>query len=77
MNEIDELIFINSLEKKLSESLQPVNPDPRFIHSLQNRLAQNSDVIVEKRSSLPGILVLGMGLVSGAMLVFLLRKFRA
>lgn len=77
MNDMEELEFINSIEKKLSESLQPVNPDPTFIYSLRNKLSQNSRVDIEKPSYLPGLAILGAGLVSGALILLMIRKFKS
>jgi hypothetical protein len=77
MNEMDDFAYITSLEKRLSESLQPIRPDPGFIHSLKEKLANTSSVIVERRSSHAGLLVIGLGLFTGALLVWLLRRFKA
>jgi hypothetical protein len=77
MNDMEELEFINSIERKLSESLQPVNPDLTFIYSLRNKLSQNSRVDIEKQSYLPGLVVLGLGLVSGALILVMMRKFKS
>jgi hypothetical protein len=77
MNEMEELDFINSLEKKLSESLQPVSPDPRFIHSLREKLSHGTSVIVEKPAVQPILLILGLGLFTGALMLWLFRRPKA
>jgi hypothetical protein len=76
-NEMEELNYMNSLEKKLSESLRPVRPDPTFIHSLREKLARSSAVIVEKRGPNQGLLIVGIGLVTGIAFVWLMRRFKA
>jgi hypothetical protein len=76
-NEMEELNYMNSLEKRLSESLRPVRPDPTFIHSLREKLAHNSAVMVEKSAPNPGLLILGIGLVTGIAFVWLMRRFKA
>ncbi len=65
-----------SLEHRLAESLKPVRPDPVFINSLKSKLANSSTVIVERHSSHQGLVVIGLGLVTGALLVWLLNQFR-
>ena len=74
---MEELEFINSLEKKLSDSLQPVTPDPRFIHSLKEKLSQGTSVIIEKPSVPPIIIILGIGLFTGALAFWLFRRPKA
>jgi len=76
MDNFDDLVYTSSLEKKLSESLRPLHPDPMFIHSLREKLSQTSNVMVEKQVSHPALWVLGAGLVTGVLLVLLTRRFK-
>jgi LPXTG-motif cell wall-anchored protein len=73
-NEMDEYTYLNSLEKRLSESLRPVRPDPSFIHSLKERLSQNTNVMLEKPASNNGLIMLGIGLFAGALILLLLSR---
>jgi hypothetical protein len=74
---MDDFDYINSLEKQLSESLQPIRPDPTFIKSLKEKLSNSSSVYVENRSPRPGLLIIGLGLFTGVLMIWLLRRFRS
>jgi hypothetical protein len=74
MNSFDELSYINSLEKKLSESLRPVRPDPSFIHTLKTKLSQRSIINIERPVTHPELIILGIGLLTGALIVWLMRR---
>ncbi len=76
-NEMDELNYMNSLERKLAESLRPVRPDPTFIHSLREKLSHSAAVVVEKRSPDQGLLILGAGLLTGIVFFLIMRRFKA
>jgi hypothetical protein len=76
MNKMDEFNYLSSLEKKLSEALRPVRPDPGFIHSLHKKLSQGSNVFVEKRGIPTELIVLSLGLFTGFICVWLLGRHR-
>jgi hypothetical protein len=76
-NEMDELNYMNSLERKLSESLRPVRPDPTFIHSLREKLSRSAGVVIEKRAPDQGLLILGAGLLTGIVFLLIMRRFKA
>ncbi len=68
--------FLN-LEKRLSDSLKPVRPDPAFIDSLKQKLVQGTNTMVERHS--PGyseFMIIGLGLATGALLVWLVSRLR-
>jgi hypothetical protein len=68
--------FLN-LEQRLSESLKPVRPDPVFIDSLKHKLAQGTTTIVERHvSGHTELAIIGLGLATGALLVWLLSRQR-
>ena len=77
MNNAEDFSYLNGLEKKLSESLRPIRPDPTFVHSLKDRLAQGTSVIVEKPASHAGFLIIGIGLFTGALLLWLLHRSKS
>ncbi|MHC1740897.1 MAG: hypothetical protein AB9897_07280 [Anaerolineaceae bacterium] len=74
MNTSNELDFISSLEKQLTESLKPVRPNPMFIHSLKEKLSQGSNINIEKPVSHMGLIILGAGLFAGALLVWIINR---
>lgn len=67
--------FFN-LESRLAESLRTVRPDPAFLNSLKEKLAQRSSTIVETRSNHYEFLFIGMGLATGAVILWLLRRMK-
>lgn len=67
--------FLN-LEHRLSESLKPVRPDPVFIDSLKNKLSQSSHVIIERHTGHQELAIIGLGLATGALLVWLINRFK-
>ncbi len=77
MNKMDELNYLSSLEKKLSETLRPVRPDPGFIHSLGGKLSQGTNVFVEKKGLPTDMIILSLGLFTGFLCVYLLGRHRA
>jgi hypothetical protein len=76
-NEMEDLNYMNSLEKKLSESLRPVRPDPTFIHTLREKLSHSAGVVIEKRAPDQGLLILGAGLLTGLIFLLFMRRFKA
>ena len=74
VNEMDEYTYLNSLEKRLSESLRPVRPDPTFIHSLKEKLSRGTNVVIEKPVTQTGLLLLGVGIITGALIVLLIHR---
>lgn len=62
------------LEEKLSHLLEPVTPDPVFVESLKMKLSSAPTVLVETGRRQLGLIVVGFGLFTGALLVWLLRR---
>jgi len=62
------------LEQQLQFSLHPVAPDPRFVSVLQHRLTETPAVTLERATQMRAFLVIGLGLFSGALLFWLLRR---
>ncbi|MPM86782.1 hypothetical protein SDC9_133874 [bioreactor metagenome] len=68
--------FLN-LEQRLSDSLTPVRPDPAFIDSLKHKLAQGTTTVIERHSSGHAeLIIIGLGLATGALLVWLVSRLR-
>jgi hypothetical protein len=68
--------FLN-LEQRLSDSLKPVHPDPVFIDSLKHKLAQGTTTVVERHvNGHSELVIIGLGLATGALLVWLLSRLR-
>lgn len=68
--------FLN-LEQRLSDSLKPVRPDPVFIDSLKHKLAQGTTTVVERHANGHSeLVIIGLGLATGALLVWLLSRLR-
>ena len=64
------------MESKLRDVLQPVAPDPAFVHQLEHKLSRSSNVLLEDQNNKKVILLLGFSLFFGALLVWLLGKLQ-
>lgn len=69
-----EFVITPQLEQKLAKMLHPVTPNPEFVHRLKSSLGNTSSVVVEKSRDYLVFLVVGAGLVTGALFMWLLRK---
>jgi len=68
-----ELTQLNSLERDLSESLRPIDPDPDFIRTLSRRLVRPDRTILGRSNSPRKIwAVIGLGLIIGVLTLLLL-----
>ena len=76
MQNFDKTKGLLHLEDRLAKSLRPVRPDPVFIHSLREKLAQGSTTMVEYRQNHYGFLTIGLGLAAGALIIWLLRRLK-
>lgn len=65
------------IEERLSSLLKPVTPDPAFIHSLKARLNRTPELILETSRKQINLLTVALGLVTGALLLWLIRRFKA
>lgn len=73
-----DFLLVERLENQLQRSLRPVQPDPIFIGHLHNRLQSPSDLIIERRQNTAlGMILLAASLLSGFVLIFLLRQNRS
>ncbi len=67
-----------NLENQLKLSLRPVQPNPEFVGHLQSRLTTPVLMTLERRENAAlGLLVIAFALMSGLLLVWLLRHLRA
>lgn len=64
------------LEKKLANVLKPIAPRPEFVGRLKNSLGSTPTVVIEKTANTIAYLVIGAGLFSGALIMWLFRKKR-
>ncbi len=72
-----ELSTLDSLfEAELESSFDPVQPDPEFVTRLRQRLSGKQQVVLEPRSSATAFVVVALGLFTGALLVWILRRLR-
>jgi len=62
------------LEERLSRLLEPVTPDPEFVDSLKFKLTRTPAVLLENGRRKLGLIAVGIGLFTGAFLVWLLRR---
>ena len=62
------------LEDKLSRMLKPVTPDPVFLDTLKTKLSHTPTIIIENSKKGIGFLVLGVGLFSGALTLWLIGR---
>lgn len=64
------------LEQKLSNLIEPVTPDPEFVDALRLKLTQAPTVILETGKKQVVLLIAAAGMVTGALLVWLLHRPR-
>ena len=65
------------IEERVSILLKPVTPDPAFIHSLKARLNRTPELMLETSRKQINLLTVALGLVTGALLLWLIRRFKA
>jgi hypothetical protein len=67
-----------NLENQLKLSLRPVKPSPEFVGHLHNRLTTPAEMTIERRENAAlGLLLVAFSLMSGVLLVMLLRHLRS
>jgi hypothetical protein len=72
-----DLSTLESLfEAELESSFNPVQPDPEFVSRLRRKLSENEQVVLEPRSSATAFVLVALGLFTGALLVWILRRLR-
>lgn len=64
------------LEEKLAGALRPVRPDPVFVEALKLKLTRTPAVIVESGKSHVGLLAIGLGLLAGSLIFWIIRRFK-
>jgi len=62
------------LEEKLSTLIEPVTPDPEFVDALRLKLTQAPTVILESGKKKVLWIAAAAGMVTGALLVWLLHR---
>ncbi len=62
------------LEDKLTRFLKPVKPDPVFLDTLKQNLAYTPTIRVESSKKGLGLLILALGLFSGALTIRLIGR---
>lgn len=58
-----------NLEGVLQSSFHPVNPNQEFVSKLRRRLVEPPRTVLEKRNGILGLLVVGAGLLTGAVIL--------
>ena len=77
MEQSMDLSTLDSLfEAELESSFGTVQPDPEFITRLRRRLSGKEQVVLEPRSYATAFVLVALGLFTGALLVWILRKIR-
>jgi hypothetical protein len=56
--------------------LDRVTPNPEFIYRLRRRLITQPTVILEQKHGAIAMLLVGFGLLAGALILWFLRRFR-
>lgn len=70
----NDFIQYPGLEKRLTDVLKPIKPNPEFVGRLKTTLGNKSAVVIERTTHTIAYLVIGAGLFSGALLMWLLRR---
>lgn len=65
-----------ALEDRLNQVLKPVAPDPMFVDTLKFKLSRTPAVILESGKKHIGLMVVGIGLFTGALAYWIYRKLR-
>ncbi len=65
-----------NLEDKLSSLLKPVIPNQEFLNTLKTNLTQKSSISMESSKKKVSILVIGAGLFTGALAVWLISRIK-
>jgi hypothetical protein len=68
LNQYDEV------EEQLQESFRPVIPDPEFVRQLYHRLTYKPAMVVERRSDAEFLLVIALGVLTGAVVILLVKR---
>jgi hypothetical protein len=61
-------------ELRLQSSLQPVNPDPKFVYTLREKLVTHDNVELERQSGALSLLIIAGGLFTGVILLMISRR---
>jgi hypothetical protein len=67
---------IFNLETKLAAILKPVKPNPVFVDALKLKLSQTPAIVLESSRKNLGLLFLGLGLFTGALTLWIIRRFK-
>ncbi len=62
------------LEGVLKSSFQQVRPNQEFVSKLRHRLVEPPRTVLEKRDGLLGLLIVGIGLLAGALVLILGKR---
>lgn len=65
---------LEGLEDVLSNLLEPVNPDPKFVDALRLKLSQAPTVIIESGHKHLPLLAAAAGLAAGALVLYYLTR---
>jgi hypothetical protein len=63
-------------EAELESSFDTVQPDREFVTRLRRRLSDIEQVVLEPRSPATAFVLVALGLFTGALLVWILRRLR-
>ena len=66
-----EIEGLGGLESILSNLIEPVNPDPKFVEALKLKLSQAPTVIMESGHKHLPLLAAAAGLAAGALVIYL------
>ena len=68
--------MVDTLEQQLFYSLRPVKPSPDFVNHLQHRLTSPPVMTVDREYKVFGLLLVATSLLTGLLMVLLMRKLR-
>ncbi|HEY59596.1 MAG TPA: hypothetical protein G4N92_02750 [Anaerolineae bacterium] len=70
-----EKFEISKIEEELKLAFNPIKPDPYFVSKLKKRLSQRANVSIEAHPEYFVIMLVGVGLIFGLGLYWLLVRF--
>lgn len=67
---------VEDIESHLRGLFDNVSPNPEYMDRVKVKLQQSPDIVLERQSQSTALLVIGLGLMSGFVLVMILQLLR-
>jgi hypothetical protein len=64
------------MDVDLGVRLSRVTPNPEFFYRLRRRLVSQPAVVLEQKSDIIAMILVGLGLLAGVVILYVMRRFR-